>query len=490
LAFVGAVSAENINPFVSQTLKNADYSDILTVLQPDKSWAPSQVYKSNDLYDAVKKMTEIGVGNLKLVGGQSKEDANMALVNLAAFLAQSMHETIKYDACDENNWDTTTQYTTANACGQLGQSYQDYKCSAEEAHMQCDVDTEMELVATTGAKWYGAPAPFFCAPKSKVPKAPKWNYSTPICTKVEERTPFTGDDFFKNVNGQMNDQNCSNEKGDKNVYEGQKAGGFEFCNGGACPNVAAPSFDQPAREDVEGCCWWGRGVIQTTGVCNFGKLNYFAGARAHREGRDSLYPDVDFCRTPNKICDSENHPDLKWVAGFFYWTKEVQSWPTDDKWNFNFMEELKAFTDAGNINDRTFIDKLSGIVNRGCPSLSDCPKGGVHEAGKRAQNFVTVLKAFGYPFGDTPITTAKPTTTQLRTTTAGPKTTDGPKTTNPSGKGSCGNGTCSAAQCVHNPAEQQGATDDDCSKCPGGQSWWPCNKAELCMCKDDSPVHP
>ena len=27
------------------------------------------------------------------------------LVNLAAFLAQSMKETIKYDACDENSWD-------------------------------------------------------------------------------------------------------------------------------------------------------------------------------------------------------------------------------------------------------------------------------------------------------------------------------------------------------------------------------------------------
>ena len=46
------------------------------------------------------------------------------LVNLAAFLAQSMKETIKYDACDENNWDATTGYPASNACGQLGQSYQ------------------------------------------------------------------------------------------------------------------------------------------------------------------------------------------------------------------------------------------------------------------------------------------------------------------------------------------------------------------------------
>ena len=27
------------------------------------------------------------------------------LVNIAAFLAQAMKETIRYDACDENSWD-------------------------------------------------------------------------------------------------------------------------------------------------------------------------------------------------------------------------------------------------------------------------------------------------------------------------------------------------------------------------------------------------
>lgn len=53
--------------------------------------------------------------------------------------------------------------------GQLGQSYQDYKCSADEAHMACPVDPGMEIKATTNAKWYGAPAPLFCAPKSKMP---------------------------------------------------------------------------------------------------------------------------------------------------------------------------------------------------------------------------------------------------------------------------------------------------------------------------------
>ena len=83
------------------------------------------------------------------------------------------------------------------------------------------------------------------------------------------------------------------------MYEGQKAGGWVECEGAGCANAEAPVFGQPARTDVEGCCWWGRGVIQTTGVCNFGKLNYFAGARAAREGRESLFPNVDFCKRPD-----------------------------------------------------------------------------------------------------------------------------------------------------------------------------------------------
>ena len=34
------------------------------------------------------------------------EDGHVyGLVNVAAFLAQSMKETIQYDACDENSWD-------------------------------------------------------------------------------------------------------------------------------------------------------------------------------------------------------------------------------------------------------------------------------------------------------------------------------------------------------------------------------------------------
>ena len=57
----------------------------------------------------------------------------------------------------------------SNSCGQLGQSYQDYHCSDEEAHMECPVDPNMEITAVTHAKWWGAPGPLMCGPKSKYP---------------------------------------------------------------------------------------------------------------------------------------------------------------------------------------------------------------------------------------------------------------------------------------------------------------------------------
>jgi hypothetical protein len=169
------------------------------------------------------------------------------------------------------------------ACGQLGQSYQDYKCSAEEAHMECPVKTEMEIKATTNAKWYGAPAPLYCAPKSKHPFTGYWSHSAE-CNKPWDSPPSYCEE-----------------------YEGQKAGAFVN---------TSPSPNSNGRIDVEGCCFWGRGVIQTTGVCNFGKLNYYLGARAAEEGRSSRYPEINFCEQPDAICASEDHKELKWIGTF------------------------------------------------------------------------------------------------------------------------------------------------------------------------------
>jgi hypothetical protein len=210
---------------------------------PSNEWEPSSVYRYNDFIAALRVMYEDGVaGKHFYMGDDSPNGHKYGLVNIAAFLAQSMKETIRYNACDENSWDLVNGvYPLSNACGQLGQSYQDYKCSAAEAHMQCEVDTSMKITATTNSKWWGAPAPLFCAPRAEIPFTGYWDY-TEIC-----HDPWASPPKY-----------CTD-------YKDQKAGGF---------NNDHPVANSAGRTDVEGCCFWGRGVIQTTGVCNFGKLNW------------------------------------------------------------------------------------------------------------------------------------------------------------------------------------------------------------------------
>merc|ERR1719277_1857554 len=153
-------------------------------------------------------------------------------------------------------------------------------------------------------EWFGAPPELFCAPKSKVPKAPRWaglqcpwcpdeGWRDPSCDDLTplETPPFQPYWDYVNSGGKCRD------------YVDQAEGGWSYdgggCNSKGCPNTAAPNFDQPdPRTDVEGCCWWGRGAIQTTGICNFGKLNYYMGKRGHTEGRSVLYPAIDFCKNP------------------------------------------------------------------------------------------------------------------------------------------------------------------------------------------------
>ncbi|GBG27222.1 Hypothetical Protein FCC1311_034442 [Hondaea fermentalgiana] len=333
-------------------------NDVLRSQQPDLTWAPSTLYRHGDFLRAVEVMHAQGAGGKHLYLGQNEDGPLYGLVNLAAFLAQSMKETIQYDACSENSWDLVNgYYPVSNACGQLGQSYQDYTCSGADAHMACEVDPTMEIVATTNAKWYGAPGPLRCAPRAKTGSTGYWDYSAE-CNKPWASPPET----------------CS-------VYEGQQAG-KEISN--------VELANRAGRTDLEGCCWWGRGVIQTTGVCNFGKLNYYLGARAAAEGRAAPYADVNFCQDPEAICSSTQYPELKWTAGFWYWMESVESWSSSD---FVYLDALRVYVDGG-MSGTAFIDAVSGIVNRGCPALS-CPAGSVDGVQDRRDNFERVIAALG-----------------------------------------------------------------------------------------------
>eukprot|EP00929_Paragymnodinium_shiwhaense_P097023 TRINITY_DN587_c0_g2_i1.p1 TRINITY_DN587_c0_g2~~TRINITY_DN587_c0_g2_i1.p1 ORF type:complete len:537 (-),score=85.97 TRINITY_DN587_c0_g2_i1:404-2014(-) len=394
---------------VAALLNALQASDATGVFMYDtgNGWLPSDIYTWPDMIKAVQTMATTGVGKSRLWAGF---DGNhiYGLVNIAAFLAQCMQETIQYNACDENNWSDKavvqeaggSSYSSTAACGQLHQSYQDYTCSAEEdelagGQMACDVDPDMEMRATTQAGWYGAPGKLFCAPKSKVPKAPRWDYAAPWCAPEGgwgHVAPFSDDvplnEYFDYVN----------EGGSCKDYQGIKTGGWTFegegCTNGACPGSPAPLFGVPeGRTDVEGCCWWGRGVIQTTGVCNFGKLNYYLGKRAANEGRVSAYPQVDFCKNPGAICGPDGPSELKWVAGFFYWLNSVQPYSSG---SWNYQAELKKWVDGGRKRgENSFINGASGIVNRGCHNPPNCGTGELHGGAARIANFNKVLDAMG-----------------------------------------------------------------------------------------------
>jgi len=327
---------------------------------PSSKWEPSTIYNHDGLIKGLQVMNSRGVAGMHYYLGNkgSDKEYKYGLTNVAAFLAQSMKETIKYNACSENNWDLIQGvYAISNACGQLGQSYQDYKCPKAEEHMACEVDLKMESRAVTNAKWYGAPPPFFCEPKkNKNDFTGKWDHG-----------------FMCNVGWVDPPIKCEE-------YEGQKAGGYVNDK---------PVANRAGRTDVEGCCWWGRGVIQTTGPCNFGKLNYYLGARAAKEGRDSAYPSIDFCKDPEIICSSSKYKELKWIAGMFYWMESVQQY---NEGGWNYMEKLRKFVDGG-FQDRGFIDAVSGIVNRGCHN-PPCGTGAVDGGNERNANFIKTLIAF------------------------------------------------------------------------------------------------
>jgi hypothetical protein len=102
------------------------------------------------------------------------------------------------------------------------------------------------------------------------------------------------------------------------------------------------------------------------------------------------------------ICSSEEHPELKWIAGFFYWMKEIQRY---DKDGWSYMSKLSDFVNGG-MTDWSFIDSVSGIVNRGCHN-PPCATGSVDGLQERRNNFQKVLRVFQLPSsGESPGLTA------------------------------------------------------------------------------------
>ena len=169
--------------------------------------------------------------------GNKEDEWEYGLVNAAAFLAHAMTLSIKHDACDEFNSDKNTdadatavggvtKFAISNSCGQLGYNYEDFHCPDNERQMECPVDKNLNIQATTTPIYPNAPPPLSCRPRNVSESyTGYWDVST-----GEEVTTFPYENAF-------------------------------------------------GRTNIEGCCYWGRGAIHTRGVCNIGKLNYYLGKK-------------------------------------------------------------------------------------------------------------------------------------------------------------------------------------------------------------------
>eukprot|EP00804_Cyclotella_cryptica_P024464 CCRYP_017568-RB/>CCRYP_017568-RB protein AED:0.03 eAED:0.03 QI:1933/1/1/1/1/0.81/11/100/1752 len=349
----------------------------------DGSLFPSYTYRYEHFIEALAMMATTGVNGEVFYLGASPGEREITrqlqasnssgretslvygLVNIAAFLAQAMTESIIYDACDEINVQPLPNSTDdgkglddgldhfrfpiSNACGQNGRSYQDEQCKRTEdsqydcaAQLNIEDFVTMEVTAFSHLLWRGAPAPFYCGPKS----------------------------FYK-------------ETGFWDAAKGNE-------------NDTIPLANEDGRTDVESCCWWGRGcLLSVKGTCLLGKLNYHIGAnKANRDGRSTaMFPDVDFCLDPGQICAGLYSTRLRWITGMYHWMENVQSYNED---GFNYLEELGKYV-RDNLEDGNFFKLATKVHLFGC-HLDSCTKHEVQDMDARVRNFEKVLSVLNLQF--------------------------------------------------------------------------------------------
>ncbi|KAL7539291.1 hypothetical protein ACHAXR_009152 [Thalassiosira sp. AJA248-18] len=279
---------------------------------------PSKSYTYDRFMQSLQVMGVDGFGaDFKFNVEGNGDKYQYGLVNLAAFLANCMVESIETDSCDELNWQQMSgRFAISNSCGQGNRSYQDETCDTDNDIFSCDVDPSMDITADSASSQPRAPPPLECKPK-----------------------------------------------GDQGFHSGY----WDASSGTLVANT--PYSNDAGRADTEGCCWWGRGALLTRGVCNIGKLDYYLGKRGADLGRSTLYPTTDFCQYPQATCASGKEFDLRWIVAFFEWSERIQRY---EKNGWVYEDMLKEFVDSG-MSDDSFIDSVSRILARGChpPECSD-----------------------------------------------------------------------------------------------------------------------
>lgn len=311
--------------------------------------SPSTKYSYDGFISALREMSIEGITSdersFVFYMGDSYDTLDYGRTNLAAFLANAMTESIAHDVCDEFSIDGQDEglYAISNACGQNFRNYQNEVCvRSDQVVMSCNVDRSMEIVsAGASSVMVGrAPPPFSCRPKTdSFDYAGYWDVDTGIATSTE----------------------YSNSIG---------------------------------RTDLEGCCWWGRGVLLTRGVCNIGKLNYYLGKQANDTRGEGRFSEIDFCLNPEATCTEDE--EIKWIIGIFEWIDRIQSYTGVDSSisEWDYMSNLMQFVDKGMVDD-SFIDTVSSIFVKGCHS--DCTSIDITMSQERKENFKTVLRLFGLP---------------------------------------------------------------------------------------------
>ena len=69
---------------------------------PDSQWVPSTLYKSEDFITSLRLVATDGIAGTQFyIGDGEVENGHVfGLINIAAFLSQSIEETIRHDACE------------------------------------------------------------------------------------------------------------------------------------------------------------------------------------------------------------------------------------------------------------------------------------------------------------------------------------------------------------------------------------------------------
>jgi len=118
----------------------------------------------------------------------------------------------------------------------------------------------------------------------------------------------------------------------------------------------------PTSEDADsetpGCCWWGRGAMQSTGPSNFGAFQNDVIARTG----DYDPAVVNLCSNPSLLC-SDTYPDLRWESAFYFWATTVQS---DDCFSAALNKYVEAYDNTAESGScKAFSKGVGGMVNQG-----------------------------------------------------------------------------------------------------------------------------